>query len=127
MRRLSWGAVLVLFVMMAGHASAAEKCFRFKTKTTEAFLRLDLPEGNGKVTGSETGTVQDDEQGYYTSWESTLSGKRKGNRLTVSVETRIEDDLQKDKKTYEIGKDGVITAGKDRYEPLDCAKAQPAQ
>lgn len=123
------GAMLAAAVTLAvpSFAMAGDSCFVFRTKTTEAFLTLSLPKGNGSVKGSENGTVQDDEQGYYTSWQSTITGKRKGNKLNAIVETKIEDDLQKERKTFEFTKDGAVVLNGDRYEPLDCASAHPAE
>lgn len=127
--KIVFGAIIsgALIAVMASPASAVESCFVFRTKTTEAFLTLNLPKGNGPVTGSENGTVQDDEQGYYTSWQSTISGKRKGNKLDALVETKIEDDLQKERKIFEFAKDGAVVLNGDRYKPLDCASAHPAE
>lgn len=116
-----------ILLLATGVARADETCFLRKTKTVEAVIMLDLPAGDGPVSGSETGTVQDDEQGYYTSWQSTITGKRKADRITASVETRIEDDLQKDTKTYEIGGDGALVIDGDRYEPASCSEVQPAE
>lgn len=121
---------ILIGLMLAGaaaQAGAAETCFAFKTKTTEAFLNIELPKTDGTVSGTWTGTVQDDEQGYYTSWQSTIDGKRNGDQLVVKVETRIEDDLQKEDKIYELAKDGSVSLDGDRYEPLDCARAHPAE
>lgn len=117
------GMAAILFLLPAG-ARADETCFLRKTKTVEASIMLDLPAGDGAVTGTETGTVQDDEQGYYTSWQSTIAGTRNGNALKVSVETKIEDDLQKDEKTYEIAEDGGLVVDGERYEPADCKDLQ---
>ncbi len=125
-----WISGVLLAVAIAATspgAQAAESCFGFRDKVTEAYVRIKLPKGDGSVSGTVTGTVQDDEQSYYTSWESQFKGVRKGKLLKVSVETKIEDDLQKEKKTWEMAADGAIILDGDRYEPVDCSKAQFAQ
>lgn len=103
-------------------AHGSETCFTKKTKTSEAVLKLDLPDMDGVVTGRQSGVVHDDEQGYYTSWESAVSGTRKGNRLQVTLETRIEDDLQRNEEVWMLVPEG-IRAGDDVYGEEDCASA----
>lgn len=104
-------------------ARAAEQCFQHKNDTTNALLMLDLPDGDGDVLGVETGTVNDEKAGYATSWDSTITGKRKGDRLDVNVEITIEGDKQTEKQRWRI-EDGTIVNDRYRYEPTNCNAAE---
>ncbi len=110
---------LVAFVLLAPAAQAAERCFAYETATAGADMVLDLPDGDGPVTGFERGRVQDQEQGYFTSWESRITGNRAGDRLDVTVEIAIEDDRQVEVQTWRI-EDGAIVTDRDRFEPAPC-------
>lgn len=104
-------------------AEAAERCFAYETKTASAELVLDLPEGDGPLSGTERGTVEDKEQGYFTSWESRITGNRTGDRLDVTLEIAIEEDNQVENQTWRIEGDAIVTE-RDRYEPVPCADGE---
>ena len=110
---------LVALVLLSPSAQATERCFAYKTETAGATLVLDLPDGDGPVTGIERGDVQNQEQGYFTSWESRITGNRTGDRLDVTVEIAIEDDRQVEDQTWRI-EDGAIVTARDRFEPAPC-------
>lgn len=116
---------LPLCLCVATAADAAEQCFQHKNDTTNALMMLDLPDGDGDgdVIGVETGAVNDVKEGYATSWDSTITGKRKGNRLDVKVEITIEGDKQVEKQTWRI-ENGAIVTDRNNYEPTDCEAAE---
>ncbi len=110
---------LLALVLLTPAAEAAERCFAYETKTASAELVLDLPDGDGPLSGIERGTVQDKEQGYFTSWESRITGSRTGDRLDVTLEIAIEEDRQVEKQIWRIEGDAIITE-RDRFEPAPC-------
>lgn len=114
---------LALCLCLAPAVRAAEQCFQHKNDTTNALMMLDLPDGDGDVLGVETGEINDVKEGYATSWDSTITGKRKGNQLDVKVEISIEGDKQVEKQTWRI-EDGAVITDRNRYEPTDCQAAE---
>jgi hypothetical protein len=110
---------LAALVLQPAAAQAAERCFAYETETAGARLALELPDGDGPVSGTEQGGVQDQEQGYFTSWESRITGYRTGDRLDVTVEIAIEDDRQVEEQAWRI-EDGAIVTDRDRFEPVAC-------
>lgn len=110
---------LACLTALSSAAEAAERCFALQTKTTEAAMVLDLPENDGPVSGTEHGTVQDHEQGYFTSWESKITGTRSGDQINVTVETAIEEDRQIDDHRWQIDGDAIV-AHQGRFEPVPC-------
>ena len=111
----------IALIALPFSALAAPSCFQRKTDTLESYITMDLPAdgADGAVSGSATGVIQDDAQSYYTSWQSTFTGERKGKDLKLSVETKIEDDDQKQDAVWTIEGANVLMDG-DAYEPVDC-------
>jgi hypothetical protein len=112
---------LAALMLPSPAAYAADRCFAYQTGTAGAFLVLDLPDRDGPVSGVENGSVEDHEQGYFTSWESRISGTRAGDRLDVTVEIAIEDDLQVERQVWRV-EDGAIVTERDRFEPVACGE-----
>jgi hypothetical protein len=102
-----------------GPAQAEQQCFQYDKGPESGALVLDLPSGDGPVSGMEQGTVQDHEQGYFTSWETRITGRRSGNTLKVRLEIKIEEDNQIEQQTWRI-EQGAILTDRHRYEPSPC-------
>lgn len=111
--------LLPAFLLVPALASAEESCFRMKDKTTSARLMVDMPDGDGKLIAVEDGTIQDAEQGYYTSWESEITGTRKGSQAKVKAEITIENDKQVEQQVWKIEK-GAIVTDRGRFEAVSC-------
>lgn len=107
-------------IFAPGLTFAAESCFRLETDTTSARLMIDMPGQEGDVIGAEDGTVQDTEQGYYTSWEGEITGTRSGDQVKAQVEITIEDDKQVEQQVWKIEK-GAIVTDLGRYVAVSCA------
>lgn len=113
---------LALVLSAPGRATAEEACYQRKTDTLESYITMTLPDGaaDGPVSGNASGVIQDPEQSYYSSWQSTFTGSRSGKVLKLDVETKIEEF---DQTQYEewVFQGDTILMDEDRYEPVDCA------
>lgn len=117
--RLLAGALLLAF---PASALAGQACYQRNTDTLESYITMNLPDNaaDGPVSGTASGVIQDDAEGYYSSWQSTFSGTRAGKLLKLDVQTKIEDDDQTQYEEWRfVGKN--IQMDDDRYEPVDCA------
>lgn len=115
----------VTLALAPAAAQAGTSCFEYETETASAILTLLLPEGDGAVAGIEHGGVQDHKQGYFTSWENAISGRRVGDKLEVNVDIAIEEDRRTEKQVWRI-EDGAIVTERERFEPVECESAVDA-
>lgn len=80
---------------------AGAYCYRTDEPKLQAIAEL-LVEPDKSVTGTLAATVTDAANGYYTSYDQTLAGELKGDQLTASITTNIEDDVQQTNETWTL-------------------------
>ena len=74
-------------------------CFSFQDETLTLDVELILDEQQG-VTGRQVGVVENEEEGYFTSYESSLTGVLEGHTLTLDIVTEIEEDTQEEQAEW---------------------------
>lgn len=79
--------------------AAGPYCFSFNDETLTLDVALILDEEQG-VTGRQVGVIENEAEGYYTSYESTLTGVLEGHTLTLTIVTEIEYDTQEEQAQW---------------------------
>ena len=79
--------------------AAGSYCFSFNDETLTLDVELILDEEQG-VTGRQLGVVENEKEGYYTSYESSLTGVLEGHTLTLDIVTEIEYDTQEEQTQW---------------------------
>ena len=79
-------------------------------------------QGN-QVTGRVEATIQNEQESYYTSYNQTLQGTKKGNQLNLNITTKIELDTQKTQEIWTLTSDSLNT-GRVVYQRQPCLVAQ---
>ena len=79
--------------------AAGPYCFSFEDETLTLDVALILDEDQG-VTGRQVGVIENEAEGYYTSYESSLTGVLEGHTLTLDIVTEIEYDTQEEQAQW---------------------------
>jgi len=79
-------------------------------------------QGN-QVTGRVEATIQNEQESYYTSYNQTLQGTKKGNQLNLNITTKIELDTQKTQEIWTLTSDSLNT-GRVVYQKQPCLVSQ---
>ncbi len=79
-------------------------------------------QGN-QVTGRVEATIQNEQESYYTSYNQTLQGTKKGNQLNLNITTKIELDTQKTQEIWTLTSDSLNT-GRAVYQKQPCLVSQ---
>ncbi len=98
---------------------AGEYCFTVKTSTLDGSARFTLDEGD-RVVGTSSATIQNQEQGYYSSYTQNFSGMAHGDDLRLTVITHIENDVQTQPATWKLTATG-LEAGRESYTRINCS------
>lgn len=94
-------------------------CYTVDTANTSGQARISI-DRDRTVTGETRATIQNPEEGYYSSYTQELSGKLGDNSdLILDVTTRIENDVQRTQETWLLT-GTVLQAERVTYEPADC-------
>ncbi len=102
--------------------TAGQYCYSTKTKTLDAAIRLTVAD-QGKVTGDSAATIQDKDQGYYSSYRQKITGQLSGDELAAETTTWIEYDMQKKSEPWTVTKKEIKT-DRDTFTSADCAKVK---
>ncbi|MCZ8161443.1 MAG: hypothetical protein O9275_11980, partial [Microcystis sp. LE19-196.1B] len=96
-------------------------CFSVANDDLDSTARIYI-QGN-QVTGRVEATIQNEQESYYTSYNQTLQGTRKGNQLNLNIRTTIELDTQKTQEIWTLTSDSLNT-GRLVYQRQPCLVAQ---
>ncbi len=86
---------------------AGIQCFTMSSKTADITVLLNTAE-DGSVTGMQSGTVHDEENAYYTSYQSRITGAWSGDTLNANLVTVIEYDVQESEELWVLKGDTLI-------------------
>lgn len=94
-------------------------CYTVETSDVSGQARIFI-DSDRTVTGETRATIQNPDEGYYSSYTQELSGKLGDNSdLILDVTTRIENDVQKTEETWLLT-GTALQAEQLTYEPADC-------
>lgn len=99
-------------------------CYQFKDDIKEVDARLTV-DASDRVTGHVQGVIQDEAQGYYTSYRKKLDGTIDGSNLNLDIETWIELDKQNDQQTWKVS-DNQLSTERDTLKLESCETVDPA-
>ncbi len=85
-----------------------ERCFTYEGDTLDASVQLTLA-ADGEVNGTSWGTIQNDAEGYYTSYTKSFAGELEDDRVLVEVTTEIEADTQVEDRVWLLLPDSLET------------------
>ena len=93
-------------------------CFRHEDETLKLSVQLVVDDSD-RVTGIQTGLIEDPKESYYSSYESSISGVRAANTLTLTILTAIEDDTLAEQATW-TWEDRTLDDGAHLLVAEDC-------
>lgn len=94
-------------------------CYTVETANTSGQARIFI-DSDRTVTGETRATIQNPEEGYYSSYTQELSGRLGDNsELLLDVTTRIENDVQRTQETWLLT-GTALQAERVTYEPANC-------
>lgn len=94
-------------------------CYLAKTKTLDAQAKVNINSAN-KVDGTVQATIQNPAEGYYSSYNQTLTGDLVGNKAKLKIVTKIENDIQNKQETWTIT-ESTLNTGRESFTKTDCA------
>ncbi len=94
-------------------------CYSTKTKTLDAQAKVNISRAN-KVNGTVQATIQNPAEGYYSSYNQTLTGDLVGNKAKLKIVTKIENDTQNKQETWTIT-ESTLNTGRESFTKVDCA------
>lgn len=84
------------------------RCYELHTEKADISLQLVTGEDK-QVSGVLQATIHDEANGYYTGYQSLISGSRSGDQLNMQMVTAIEYDVQESEATWTVSGDKLIT------------------
>jgi hypothetical protein len=93
-------------------------CFAVENDNLSATAEIDLM-ADHYVDGEVKATVHNEDLGYYTAYEQSLSGKLKGDELSLDITTNIELDTQNSKEVWTISPESLNT-GRQIFDRIEC-------
>ncbi|MEC4892469.1 MAG: hypothetical protein SAL07_01295 [Oscillatoria sp. PMC 1051.18] len=99
-------------------------CFEYQDETLTSEAELTVATNN-QVTGNLTGTVQNEAEGYFTSYQQDVVGSLQGNQLQVNLTTEIELDTQISQENWQLTANQLDT-GRRIYQAVDCTALNDA-
>ncbi len=97
---------------------AGEQCFTMSSETADITVLINTAE-DGSVTGMQSGTVHDEGNAYYTSYQSRITGVWSGDTLKVNLVTAIEYDMQESQEMWML-KGDTLFVGEDKLLKSSC-------
>jgi hypothetical protein len=94
-------------------------CFKYNTKVFSSEAQLNVNRNN-RVNGGIVGVIQDDKQGYYSSYNTYFEGILNNNQLKVNTITQIEYDTQERQETWNLTPNSLKT-GRETYTKVACS------
>ncbi len=98
--------------------AAGEYCYTAKTETLSARAKIKISAAS-KVNGSVQATIENPAEGYFTSYNQTLTGELEGDKAKLKVITKIENDTQNKQETWIITESSLNT-GLESFAKADC-------
>jgi len=99
-------------------------CFKLAAPTKEASSELAIAP-NQQVSGKLNGTIKNQAEGYFTSYQREFKGKLDGDQLQVAVSTKIENDVQNEVEDWTLSATQLV-AKQDILSRVDCAELAQA-
>ena len=93
-------------------------CYTTKTETNTLYARINIAPSD-RVTGNLQGTVHDEANAYYTSYNQTLDGTIDGSNLNLDVATWIEYDKQNKQEVWKVS-DSTLTLNNETLGTESC-------
>ncbi len=93
-------------------------CYTAKTKI-DADAEITINPSN-QVNGTVQATIQNDAEGYYTSYNQILKGTLQGEKVKLDIVTKIELDTQNTQETWTITESSLNT-DRETFKRVDCA------
>ena len=100
--------------------SGLTECYQRTTETLDETIRISISQDN-KVSGTIDASIEDDENGYYTTYGGDFSGELWGKTLTVTVSIEIEGDVMEETETWILNKEkGTLIKGNFVHQLTKC-------
>ncbi len=94
-------------------------CYTAKTETLDADAEITI-NPQKQVNGTVNATIQNEAQGYYSSYNQTLKGTLEEEKAKLDIVTKIELDTQKAQETWTIT-ESSLNSGRETFDRVDCA------
>lgn len=94
-------------------------CFKYKNNVLSSEAQLNVNRNN-RVNGGIVGVIQDDKQGYYSSYNTYFEGTLKNNQLRVNTITQIEHDTQESQETWTLTPNS-LKADRENHTKVPCS------
>ncbi|MGB3649633.1 MAG: hypothetical protein WBA41_00165, partial [Rivularia sp. (in: cyanobacteria)] len=94
-------------------------CYTAKTKTLNADAQITINPTN-QVSGTVQATIQNDAEGYYSSYNQTVKGTLQGEKAKLDIVTKIELDTQNTQETWTIT-ESTLNTDRETFKRVDCA------
>ena len=103
-----------------GTNSTNESCYHGTTETLDETIRISISQDN-KVSGTIDASIEDDENGYYTTYGGDFSGELLGDKLHVTATMEIEGDVQEYTEIWILNKEtGTLIKGNFVHQLTKC-------
>ncbi len=93
-------------------------CYQSNDATQDIAARITV-ESNDRITGKMQGTIHNEAEGYFTSYDKNLNGTIDGSNLNLDVATWIEFDKQNAQETWRVSPN-ELRMGKDKLTGTSC-------
>ena len=93
-------------------------CYQSKSEKEDLILKLNQDE-DGSVSGMLIGSIHDEANGYFTTYQTRISGKRQAEKLNLTLYTAIEYDVQMVEEEWLLS-DKILNTGRSQLTLADC-------
>lgn len=97
-------------------------CYGVDSETLSGAVRLQV-EADQKVSGDSSVSIQNEAEGYYSSYAQTLEGLLQDGQIAMDITTWIEYDRQDSQEVWTITPDTLEASG-TTFEAIDCEVAK---
>jgi hypothetical protein len=118
--------ILLIFLALGinsfGQSATGTMCFQKKTHTVQDLITISSDDGVN-FHGTKSGSVQDEEISYYTSWWAEFTAQLNGNKLKANLSMEFEgmvEEYEEEWEFYLCNDAQFIILNDELYRPVKC-------
>jgi hypothetical protein len=118
--------ILLIFLALGinsfGQSATGTMCFQKKTHTVQDLITISSDDGVN-FHGTKSGSVQDEEISYYTSWWAEFTAQLNGNKLKANLSEEFEgmvEEYEEEWEFYLCNDAQFIILNDELYRPVKC-------
>ncbi len=118
--------ILLIFLALGinsfGQSATGTMCFQKKTHTVQDLITISSDDGVN-FHGTKSGSEQDEEISYYTSWWAEFTAQLNGNKLKANLSMEFEgmvEEYEEEWEFYLCNDAQFIILNDELYRPVKC-------